>query len=277
MASLQKLIKPTTKNNVWISSYDERPSGLFSGVDQRLIIEIIHRTNFCSLFTTGINRWLSANRNLLFPLLKYSSQDCTTVSLTTSILKQSDYLESGLLKKFYADKEIMYHSLPYNEKSCIFYRTAGGRYWKVFLDNPFGTDGLSEKSATIDDVLGNVCCISILSSDFFWWYYSMHFDMFNLKDYMIFAFRYTPDNDIKHQLQKIGEKYLASLMDFSEVKQINSKTRGSISQRQYYVRKSKDIINKIDTVLASHYKTTEQELDFIVSYDIKYRMGDEEN
>ena len=33
--------------------------------------------------------------------------------------------------------------------------------------------------------------------------------------------------------------------------------------------------NEIDKVLAEHYGFTEEELDFIINYDIKYRMGDE--
>ena len=37
----------------------------------------------------------------------------------------------------------------------------------------------------------------------------------------------------------------------------------------------KPIIDKIDKVLAKHYGFTEEELDFIINYDIKYRMGDE--
>ncbi len=30
---------------------------------------------------------------------------------------------------------------------------------------------------------------------------------------------------------------------------------------------------KIDTLLARHYGFTEEELDFILNYDIKYRLG----
>ncbi len=40
-------------------------------------------------------------------------------------------------------------------------------------------------------------------------------------------------------------------------------------------RSSKPIIDEIDRVLAQHYGFTNEELDFIVNYDIKYRMGDE--
>ena len=42
-------------------------------------------------------------------------------------------------------------------------------------------------------------------------------------------------------------------------------------------KKSKPIIDDIDKVLAKHYGFTEEELDFIINYDIKYRMGDELN
>jgi hypothetical protein len=37
--------------------------------------------------------------------------------------------------------------------------------------------------------------------------------------------------------------------------------------------KSKPIIDEIDRVLAKHYGFTDEELDFIINYDIKYRMG----
>ena len=37
------------------------------------------------------------------------------------------------------------------------------------------------------------------------------------------------------------------------------------------------IIDEIDKALARHYHFTEEELDFIINYDIKYRMGDELN
>jgi hypothetical protein len=35
----------------------------------------------------------------------------------------------------------------------------------------------------------------------------------------------------------------------------------------------KPILDEIDAVLAAHYGFTPEELDFIVSYDIKYRLG----
>ncbi len=44
---------------------------------------------------------------------------------------------------------------------------------------------------------------------------------------------------------------------------------------QFTAQQSKPIIDEIDRVLARHYGFTDEELDFIINYDIKYRMGDE--
>ncbi len=34
-------------------------------------------------------------------------------------------------------------------------------------------------------------------------------------------------------------------------------------------------MDKADTALAEHYRFSDEELDFIINYDIKYRMGKE--
>ena len=55
------------------------------------------------------------------------------------------------------------------------------------------------------------------------------------------------------------------------------KTTGQVVYDEYFPKLSKPIIDEIDKVLAQHYGFTEEELDFIINYDIKYRMGDELN
>ena len=39
------------------------------------------------------------------------------------------------------------------------------------------------------------------------------------------------------------------------------------------MKTSKPILDEIDRVLARHYGFTAEELDFILNYDIKYRLG----
>lgn len=38
-------------------------------------------------------------------------------------------------------------------------------------------------------------------------------------------------------------------------------------------KKSKSIIDRVDLALGQHYGFTADETDFIINYDIKYRMG----
>lgn len=193
------------------------------------------------------------------------------------ILKLSNAIENSIIEKFY-------HFSPLsNEKkaktdsiNAINYRSAGGRYWKVFLDVPFGTGNQSEKKASFLNITPQ-CVLASLSSDIFWWYYSSHFDMFNLGDYQIFGFNILPINKkIENRLSILGSQYVVSVFDNAIERSVDTKN-GTIVQREFYIRKSKPIINEIDRVLAKHYGFTEEELDFIINYDIKYRMGDELN
>jgi tRNA1(Val) A37 N6-methylase TrmN6 len=280
MVTLQNMIKPKPKKkgrNVWISAFDERPSSLFDGVDQRLIIELIGKeTEDCNLYTTGIKRWYSSTRENLFPSINYSKQSEKNLTYTSSILKiQNNRIETSILGKFYLNKPISYLKSEQPTKNVIYYRTAGGRYWKVISDKPSGTDTVSEKAAYFRNLTSHQA-VAIISSSTFWWYYSCHFDMFNLKDYMIFGFRFSDASpETLNQLSKLGKEYLKSLEQNAEVKTINSKTKGTIEQKQYVVSKSKSIIYEIDKVLAQHYKFNADELEFIINYDIKNRMGKE--
>ena len=51
------------------------------------------------------------------------------------------------------------------------------------------------------------------------------------------------------------------------------KQTGQTETQSFKIQNSKPIIDEIDRVLAQHYDFTDEELDFIINYDIKYRMG----
>ncbi len=57
-------------------------------------------------------------------------------------------------------------------------------------------------------------------------------------------------------------------------REYSSRGREFTMRKQYFfIKNSKLIIDEIDRVLAQHYGFTDEELDFIINYDIKYRMG----
>ena len=56
----------------------------------------------------------------------------------------------------------------------------------------------------------------------------------------------------------------------------HSKTKirkDGVKLQEFYPSHSKPLMDQIDRVLAKHYGFTDEELDFIINYDIKYRMG----
>jgi hypothetical protein len=54
---------------------------------------------------------------------------------------------------------------------------------------------------------------------------------------------------------------------------MNNKLTGKVELQSLSPVKSKQLIDKIDIELADHYGFTPEELDYIVNYDIKFRLG----
>lgn len=269
MQLLRELL--SSKGLQLFSHFEIRPSKLFDGVDQRLTIFCTRSSDKNKIFSTKIQRWNSGQRDNLFDLISYSKS-----FFNNTIWRISSNIENTIFPKYYSHKEInkkvTKRILPGNQ---IFYRTAGARYWIIFTNNGFNSDSLSNKFANINSDFSSEYFMAILNSNLYWWYYAINFDMFNIKDYMIFSFR----NNYQNPDRLIAlAKSLQESFDSNRIKLITeSKTRGNIESFVYQKKKSKPIIDEIDTVLAQHYGFTEEELDFIINYDIKYRMGKEMN
>jgi len=75
-------------------------------------------------------------------------------------------------------------------------------------------------------------------------------------------------DQVRRRLAGLGEKYLKTLKDAS----YEMRKSGLMLQTFEYAS-TKSVIDEIDTVLAGHYGFTAEELDFILNYDIKYRLG----
>ena len=75
-------------------------------------------------------------------------------------------------------------------------------------------------------------------------------------------------SDQLEELSKAGKAYLKLLRKSSyEIE------KSGLMIETFQYRKTKEQVDQIDTILAEHYGFTEEELDFIINYDIKYRMG----
>ena len=110
----------------------------------------------------------------------------------------------------------------------------------------------------------------------FFWYYSIYSDGHNFTKTVIhdFPFDYPSSGNIL-ALQKLSDELMDDLKKNAQRRNATYATTGEIEYEEYFAYKSKSIIDKIDNVLARHYGFTDEELDFVLNYDLKYRLGTE--
>jgi hypothetical protein len=159
---------------------------------------------------------------------------------------------------------------PGASTGAMSYRSAGGLYWKIFVNFAWPYHTTSNKQCIFQPQYDCDIFVALFNSSLFWWYYTATFDTFNLKDYMLFGFRFTYPQD-PALLQALKTQCQRLMVDFQ--KNARHLKRGETGSYTIYARKSRLIINDIDRLLAQHYGFTDEELDFILHYDIKYRMG----
>jgi hypothetical protein len=154
--------------------------------------------------------------------------------------------------------------------NSLYYRSAGGLYWKVFLNFPWPYRTTSNKQCSFQLPYDRDIFVALLNSSLFWWYYTVTFDSFNLKDYMLFGFRFSYPDDpalIAH-LKALCQQLMSEF--YNNARHLK---RGTTDSYTLYVKKSKPLLDEIDLILAQLYGLTSEEYRFIIAYDLKYRMS----
>jgi hypothetical protein len=78
------------------------------------------------------------------------------------------------------------------------------------------------------------------------------------------------------ELRELAQGNLEDINRNSTMLVREQRQTGRTETQSFKIQKSKAIVDDIDRVLARHYGFTEEALDFIINYDIKYRMGQDE-
>lgn len=277
MNVLSEILK--TKGFLWSSIWDERPSKLFDGVDQQLCIHICQININRQLYITKMNHWTSDCRELIFRNIKY--QDYGFKDVVAGVTpKIQDKIESGILQKL--DKNgVLLSTCTFKSGVPIYYKNAGGRYWRLIKSFPTYFKSTASNSTTTEKKLFTIAeyqklIVASLASSTFYWFWRVASNCRHLTNREMDAFPLAKTLiDKCSELDKVCDKYERSLLDHKKTTTTISRTSGEITQDFYFMKLSKDIIDVIDSLLAQHYGFTEEELDFIINYDIKYRMGDE--
>ena len=251
---------------------------MFEGVKQNVSIVLRtldphNHTKFRQ--STRFIKFFSEERKVLFKTIKYAdfvSDNITGSPLEISIfnkVKHYDRLEKS------QSQDSNYH---------VYFRNTSGAIYKPFFDEEplFTLNGEQTTTSTLTtlslkDKVSQLKFLLLFNSNLFnLWWCSLS-DGRHIVNREINSITIPSSiNDELESLGKLSRKLMDDFIKNSTMVTYNRKN-GVAVYRQYAPRMSKPIIDEIDKVLAKHYGFTEEELDFIINYDIKYRMGDELN
>ena len=255
-----------------LSSYAVRPKPVFeNAMVNTSIIQFVKTNTSCeSILSTKMYR-RGKNFNLEQLINNLEFVETKDLMLLGRIPKISYNIERNILTKILNQKTIYQ---CFSEKgSPIYYRAAGGRYFKVVTN--YSTGSSAEKMLLFSSKLSNSIG-GILSSNLSFWFYQIYSDNLNWKSYEIenFTIPYLSDKDIV-ALEKLYQKYLADIENNTRNKTVTEASSYHINEfKEYKIQKSKHIIDQIDDLICPLYGLTQEETDFIKNYEIEFRLSD---
>lgn len=247
-----------------VSHFAVRPSKLFVGVDMNLTIVLAGR-NKGTHSTTGLNRWPSHYRPFLFQNAQYASQK--VIVKKAAFPKFGKKIEVSIWNKLHQSEKRIGTFVAGNGKVTLAFH-GFGRYWRKCIRKKL-SDNYQEFGTSKEAAPFAICA---LNSQLCYWYWIVSSDCyrFTKTDALNFP-AHKSVSDVAYA--RLSETLLKSYEINSEVQEKVARNGEVVSEKQFFPQKSKPIIDEIDRVLAKHYGFTEEELDFIINYDIKYRMG----
>ena len=274
MKPLQKKLL-NKANIIHFSNFAIRPAALFPGVMQRLTICLMCNGSIGSAYTTDYTTWYADERPELFHLLEYTSLH--DIVQEYSLPKVNTLISRSALLKIFASGHDLHSSRDFRGNFTIFYHNAGGYWIKTFNFRPYyrsiANPGkkhttISELHLPSSDLATTYLCI--LNSSLFYFFWKSLTDARHVypSDIAMLPVRLPLPQESLDKLYSLEEKLMTAYRKNS--------TRiiyGKAEVDQFSVAPCKPIIDEIDQILAQHYGFTDEELDFIINYDIKYRMG----
>ncbi len=244
----------------------------------QLSIHLLCRDHF-SLFTTNYIRWFEKARCDLFGIINYVNFSESFNS--NRLFKIGSEVELGILKILKNQRKPILVSFCKGGSKKFYYRNASGSYYRLFTMNP-PTIRANKKSlisttlklqpVSVDPEI----LVAVFSSTLFHWFWTCVSDNYHItsKEFEEFNLNLSQmnNNDVK-LLKILCDELMKDYMAHSRIR-IEQDKRNNIEREVqiFEPRNSKPIIDKIDRVLAGHYGFNDEELDFIINYDIKYRM-----
>ena len=256
-----------------VSSFAVRPQPVFENSvvnTSILFFQKDEKQNEQILSTKMYRKSKNFDLKYLFKHLRFI--DVKDVKLVGRYPKISLKMEKRILKKILS-QPLKIKDIVKDEGSPIYYRTSGGRYFKVITN--YSTGSTKEKSICFDSKISDFVGAT-LSSSLFFWFYQVLSNNLDMKLYEIFSFGIPKLNAVNSVIRKVKKIYKDYLQDIERNVIIRQTERyANIDEfKEYTIGKSKHLIDKIDDMICPLYGLTQKEIDFIKNYEIKYRLSE---
>ena len=260
-------------DTIHISSYSVRPKPVFENAVVNTSILLFQKTETpCQhLYSTKMHR-----RGNEFDLQKLidnlNFSNVYGYTMIGRIPKIGCEMEKDILIKIFNNTPI--RSLYDDKGDPIYYRTTGGRYFKVVTNHSTGST--KEKPLYFQKRLSNaIGCI--LSSSLAFWFYQIYSNNLDWKTYEIenFTIPQLSAENIKI-LDDLYFRYLTDIEAKANVRTTSGESTYNVdSFKEYKIVRSKGIIDEIDDYICPLYGLTQEEIDFIKNYELEFRMSGE--
>lgn len=270
----------------WVAHFGWRPATLFEGVNIPLSI-LISKPGAHATHTTTFVKWYKEQRPALFSNLQFAPSD-EFLLFEHVIPKIGAPIERRILAKMFSKRKSIgdYLSHTKGQGARLFYRNTGGLYWRIFTDfRPFfsqdGSEMSSSTESTLDfpdrETLSHMT--GILNSNLYWLFYVVFSSFHHVNPPDILAFPVDleeMDEATKRRLRLAARRVMDDLKRHSQIRQRVHRGGHTSRMQTFFPSRSKPLVDELDRVLALHYGFDAEELDFIINYDIKYRLADDE-
>ena len=258
--------------NIWVSSYAVRPQPVFQNavVNTSIILFEKTLTKCKNIFSTKMYR-KGKNFNLSNLIDNLQFVEVKELKMFGRIPKISLPIEKSILQKIFKQKPIK--DFMKDKGNPIYYRVVGGRYFKIVTN--YTTRSNKETSFFVDKKYRDlIACI--LSSNLSFYFYQVYSNNLSWTFSDICSFTIPFDNINSKIIEKIEDLYKQYLKDIEKnanVRKVSTESKYTMEEfKEYKIGKSKHIIDKIDRLICPLYGLTEEEMEFIIGYELEFRV-----
>ena len=265
----------------FFSSYNDRPGRLFDGLEHiRLAIVLVHQSNVKRAFATKYNKWNTAAREYLFPTL-HLHENAVSLNWTGSVPKIGTTIEADILQAVNGTaipigalvKPRQAHNIYYTRKLSGFVQILN--FVPSIIDDGGNQRPPSElKEMAFADKSASLVALALLNSSLFYWFLTLYSDVRNLNKREVFGFPMKRiSREAADEVASLASELMKAFKKTSQVLTMRYKKHGTLHIQCIYPKLSKEILDKIDIAYGRAIGLNDEQLDFIINYDIKYRMG----